>query len=103
MATLPHQARRHSLALVQILAPEEVDPPLEGDLKLTDAETGEEVELTIGHRERKAYLARLERHREELRGLALRRRMDLVSVPSDLPLEDAIWERVLPAVTGPGS
>jgi uncharacterized protein (DUF58 family) len=98
----PHQARRHSLVLVQVLAPEELDPPLEGDLKLIDSETGEEVELTIGYRERKAYLRRLEAQREVLRALALKHAMDLVFVPADLPLEEALWDRVLPAVTGPG-
>jgi len=94
-AVLPHRFRRHSLALVQILAPEELDPTLDGDLKLIDAESGEELEVSVGPRERTAYRARIDAHREELRRFAARYGADWVSIASDCPLEDALWDHLL--------
>ena len=90
-----HLARRHSLVLVQLLAPEELDPPVGGDVTLTDAETGEKLEITVGDRERAAYRARLEAHQARLREIALRRSMEFISLAADLPLEEAVWEHLL--------
>jgi uncharacterized protein (DUF58 family) len=38
---------RFDVHVIHVLAPEEVDPPLAGDLRLTDAETGEVRDLTM--------------------------------------------------------
>lgn len=95
-----HLARRHEVCWVRILSPEELDPPYEGDLKLVDAESGDPVELTLGKRERAAYLARLETHREALRETANRHGMPFVELSADLDLEQALWNHLLPAVAG---
>jgi uncharacterized protein (DUF58 family) len=50
----------HDLILVQILTPEELAPPLEGDFTLVDSETGEVVELSGDPATREAYHRRLE-------------------------------------------
>jgi uncharacterized protein (DUF58 family) len=39
-------ARGHDLMFLQILSPIELDPDIDGDLRLVDSETGESVELT---------------------------------------------------------
>jgi hypothetical protein len=52
-------SRGHDVAAVQVLAPEEVEPPYEGDLALEDAETGVAVDVTVDGRAVEAYLARL--------------------------------------------
>ena len=39
------RAAGHEIALVQVLSPEELDPPWDGDLELEDAETGERVAM----------------------------------------------------------
>ena len=44
-------AAGHDVALVQVLAAEEVEPPLDGDYALEDAETGALVEVTIDARD----------------------------------------------------
>jgi uncharacterized protein (DUF58 family) len=90
----PHLHRRHELVLVQLLAREELDPDFEGDLELTDSETGERVEITLGARERQAYHQRLEAHRAALRGFGRRYGAAVFSFASDLPLETALWDHL---------
>ena len=60
----------HDVALVQILAREELEPDFEGDLAFEDAETGAVVEVTVDGRALDAYLARLEQLFAGLRALA---------------------------------
>lgn len=50
----------HDIALVQVLAREEIAPDIDGDVALVDAETGATVELTFDDAAREAYAARLE-------------------------------------------
>lgn len=44
--------------VVQVLAPEEMEPPLEGDLTLVDAETGSEMEISVTAASLQAYRRR---------------------------------------------
>jgi uncharacterized protein (DUF58 family) len=62
----------HQIALLQVLAEEEVRPDLEGDLALVDAETGESLDITLDERALDAYLARLASLRSELAHFARR-------------------------------
>jgi uncharacterized protein (DUF58 family) len=39
--------RRHEVTVLHVLAPEEVHPPMAGDLTLVDRETGDEVAITL--------------------------------------------------------
>ena len=96
-----HRARRDSLVLVQMLAPEELEPPEEGDFQLVDSETGATIELSLGRREREAYLARLQRHQEQLGRFARRRGIDFVSLRSDMPLPEMLLDH-LPDRSVPG-
>jgi hypothetical protein len=41
------QGRGHEAALIHILAPEELDPSLAGDLQLVDIETGHEQDISL--------------------------------------------------------
>ncbi len=90
-----HRARRHALVLVQVLAPEELDPTLDGDLRLVDVETGETVDVTVGARERAAYLARLEGLRADLVRFGRRNRCDVFSVSSATPLAEVVFSHLL--------
>lgn len=92
-----HAHRKHEVAMVQVLSREELDPPFEGDLRLIDSESGDPIEVTLGPRERTAYLERLESHRESLRDFAVKHRAASLSIPSDLPLEQAVWDHLLRA------
>ena len=42
---------RSELIVLHVLSPEELDPPLEGDLRLVDAETGEGIDVTADLRD----------------------------------------------------
>ena len=91
-----HRARRESLVLVQLLAPEEVDPPREGDYTLVDSETGDRLEASLGATGRKRYLERLAAHRDGLAELARRNGFDFVSLVTDQPLDEMVLEGMMP-------
>jgi hypothetical protein len=80
----------HDVALVQVLAPEEVDPPWEGDLALEDAETGGVLEMTIDARTVDAYLVRLRALFAALRATAKKHRAAYVRVRTTDSLLDAL-------------
>jgi uncharacterized protein (DUF58 family) len=83
-------AAGHDLALVQVLAPEELDPPWDGDLALEDVETGEVLEVTLDARALEAYLGRLGGLMAVLRATAKRHRATYVRVSTREPLLDAV-------------
>jgi hypothetical protein len=80
----------HDLALVHVLAPEEIDPPFEGDLALEDAETGATVEVTLDARALEAYAARLAGLFATLRGMARRLRATYVRTTTGEPTLEAV-------------
>jgi len=84
------RAAGHDLAIVQILAPEEIDPRLEGDVQLEDSETGQLVELTADADAIDAYLARLAGLYDELRSFARRHGATYVRSSSTDALDEPI-------------
>ena len=79
------------LVILHVLSPEEIDPLLEGDLRLVDTETGEGIEVTVDLATLDAYRARLADWRENLADLAARRRATYLPVSSDLALADLVF------------
>jgi hypothetical protein len=77
------RASGHDLALVQILDPSELDPELEGDLSLVDAETGQTLEVTADPAAIEAYLLRIAGLAEELRSFARRTGATYVRATTD--------------------
>jgi uncharacterized protein (DUF58 family) len=53
-------SRGHEAALIHILSPDEVDPPLAGDLQLVDIETNAEQDVSIDGGLRNLYRARVQ-------------------------------------------
>ncbi|MCK6587327.1 MAG: DUF58 domain-containing protein [Polyangiaceae bacterium] len=80
----------HDVALVQVVAPDEVEPSFEGDWALEDAETGALVEVTMDAAAIEAYVLRFAGLCEELRTWARRHRATYIRVRTDEPLEPAI-------------
>jgi uncharacterized protein (DUF58 family) len=66
-------ARNMDVYVVQILSQEEIDPPLTGDLKLTDAEDGDEAEVTVSAPLLKRYRDTLAAYRGRLHEFCTRR------------------------------
>jgi uncharacterized protein (DUF58 family) len=77
----------HDPLLVHVVAPEEIEPPFEGDWTLEDAETGELVELTMDADAVEAYMARFSGLCAELGLWARRHGASYVRVRTDEPLE----------------
>jgi len=65
------RSRRQEPVLWQVLAPDEEQPGLAGDLKLVDAETERARELTITPGLRQEYVRALAAHREQLKRASL--------------------------------
>jgi uncharacterized protein (DUF58 family) len=77
--------------VLHVLAPDELAPTLEGDLRLVDAETGATVDVTLDLAARERYAARVEAWRGELAALAAKRRIAYVPLTSDVPLADLVF------------
>jgi len=77
------RASGHDLALIQILDPSELDPDLEGDLSLVDAETENSVEVTADPAAIEAYLQRIFGLVDELRAFARKNGAAYVRATSD--------------------
>ena len=79
------------LVILHILGRDEIDPPIEGDLRLVDAESGEGVDVTLDLATIDAYRARLAAWQADLADLAARRMAAYVPLVSDVPLADVIF------------
>ena len=80
----------HDVALVQVLAQEEVRPPYDGDVAFEDAESGAVVEVTLDGGAIDAYVARLNALLLGLRALAKKHRATYVRVLNDEPVLGAV-------------
>lgn len=65
--------RNYEMYVVQILSPEEIDPPLAGDLRLTDVEDDDVAEVTIGRALINRYKQNLQAYCGGLRDYCTRR------------------------------
>ncbi len=79
------------LVVLHVLSPDELEPALEGDLRLVDAESGERVDVTVDVSTIDAYRTRLAAWQAELADVAAKRRAAYVPLASDLPLTDLVF------------
>jgi uncharacterized protein (DUF58 family) len=82
---------RSELILLHVLSPDELDPPLEGDLRLVDVETGESIDVTADLATIDAYRGRLAAWKESFAQLAARRQATYVDLSTDVPLNELIF------------
>jgi len=87
--TALQQARQEG-AILQLLAPQEINVDWTGDARLRDAETGIEREFTSTPGTQGAYRAALARRTEEIERTARRRGMRFARLTSDQPIEDMV-------------
>jgi uncharacterized protein (DUF58 family) len=83
-------ARGYEASLLHLLAPGEIDPDLQGDLRLYDVETGEEVEVTIDGWMKKLYRQHLSEWQEDIGRFCLSRDINYVTVNTAIPFEKLI-------------
>ncbi|MFN7971940.1 MAG: DUF58 domain-containing protein [Acidobacteriota bacterium] len=78
------------VAMIQIVARADLDPPEEGMLRLHDVETGEELEVSMDAAAARGYRAALEAHRRQWHDATRARAVPLVSLCAEDLL--ARWE-----------
>ena len=83
-------AAGHQVALVQVLAREEIEPNYDGDFAFVDAESNAEVELSMDAAAVDAYVTRLAGLIEELRSWSRKHRASYVRISNDEALEGAV-------------
>ena len=79
------------LVIIHVLSPDELDPALEGDLRLVDSETGESIDVTADLGTLDAYKARLATWKQGFADLAARRRASYVDLSSDTNLAELMF------------
>ena len=84
-------SRGFEVTVLHILAPDEVNPELTGDLKLLDVETGAEVEITADYDLLGRYRDGLAAWQEELRHFCGARGMHYVPVETFVPFEELLF------------
>jgi uncharacterized protein (DUF58 family) len=79
------------LVVLHVLSPDELDPRLEGDLRLVDSETGEGIDVTVDLATLDAYRTRLAAWKAGFADVAARRRASYVDLASDANLADLMF------------
>jgi uncharacterized protein (DUF58 family) len=79
------------LIILHLLSPQELDPALEGDLRLVDVESGDGIDVTVDLATLDGYKARLEAWREGFANLAARRRATYVPLSTSVALTDLMF------------
>jgi len=79
------------LVILHVLSPDELDPALEGDLRLVDSETGDRVDVTADLGTLDAYKTRLAAWKQGFADLAARRRASYVDLSSDTNLAELMF------------
>lgn len=74
------QGRGFEMVLLHVLAPDEIDPPLAGDLRLIDAETGIPQDVTLDNPLRELYRKRVGAWCHGIEAYCLKRGMHYVAV-----------------------
>ncbi|HEX6386724.1 MAG TPA: DUF58 domain-containing protein [Anaerolineae bacterium] len=86
------QARGYEVGLIHLLSPDEVEPPIGGDLKLVDVETGEDAEITLDPTTLNLYRERLRAWQAEIAAYCSGRHIHYVPVTTDVPWEKLVMQ-----------
>ncbi len=81
---------RYELYVVQMLAPQELEPELTGDLKLVDLEDGDEAEITVSGALMKYYKSNLNAYCNELKTFCARRGAQYALTSTADPVESLV-------------
>jgi uncharacterized protein (DUF58 family) len=84
------RAAGQEVTAIQILSPDEISPPLRGDWKLVDAETGAQTEATLSPHVLRAYQQALERHTAAINEFCRREGIAFVRLSSDVDLAGTV-------------
>ncbi|HET8576408.1 MAG TPA: DUF58 domain-containing protein [Methylomirabilota bacterium] len=80
--------RRFDVHVIHVLSPDEVSPSFGGDLRLTDAETGEQRDLTLDGEALRTYHQRLRDFLERAEAFCRANEISYYRVVTDTPVEE---------------
>lgn len=83
-------SRRFEITVLHVLAPQELNPQLEGDVRLVDAEGGPHVDLTADLDLIRRYQRSLESWREEVGDYCTSRGISYIPIDTSYPIEDLL-------------
>lgn len=84
--------RGYEVYCIQVLSPQELEPPIAGDLRLKDVEDGDLAEVTISAPLLKRYKANLSAYCKHLDEFCRQRSMNAMTVKSDTPIDVLILD-----------
>lgn len=84
-------SRRFEVTLLHTLAPQEIEPALDGDLRLLDAEGGPSVDLTADVDLLRRYQQQLADWRAEIASYCNARGISYIPIETNMPLEDVLF------------
>ena len=84
------QGRGYEVTVVHLMTPDEIDPPLTGDLRLIDAETGDGQDVTLDGALHDLYRRRLLAWRDEIASHCANRDVHYLFVRTDTPWENVV-------------
>jgi uncharacterized protein (DUF58 family) len=84
------QSRGYEVVLIHLLSPEEADPPLAGDLRLVDVETGQAQEVSLDGGLRDLYRRRLRLWQDGIQAFCRKRGIRYLSFTTSVP-----WDKVV--------
>lgn len=82
--------RNYDLYAVQILSPEEIDPRIVGDLRLTDVEDDDVAEVTVSRALINRYKQNLQAYCEQLREYCTRRGISYLFTSTEVPFDQIV-------------
>ena len=85
-------ARRMETFVIHVLAAEELNPAMHGDVRLVDSETGDSVEISAGGRALESYLRVLRGFRASLRDFCVGHGISYVPADTATPFERLVIE-----------
>lgn len=84
------QGRGYEVTLLHVLAPEELDPQLAGDLRLIDAETGAPQDITLDGGLRDRYRQRVQAWRAEIEAHCLKRHINYLPISTETAWDELV-------------
>jgi uncharacterized protein (DUF58 family) len=86
--------RRFDVHVIHVLAPEEMDPAVSGDLRLVDAESGEIRELSVDGEAIRVYRERLRAFLDRVETFCRAQEIGYHRVTSDTPAEEFVLSQI---------
>jgi uncharacterized protein (DUF58 family) len=80
----------HEVAVIQVLAETDIDPPLDGALRLVDAETGRDLEVTVDGELLRLYRRQLDRRLQRIESFCSRRGVEYLRASTAIAFEDVV-------------